>query len=184
MGIHPEQTKPLTGKDSRAEMFTAALFTTAETRKQPKGPSTDEWIKKVPFHSWILLPQKKNRASLVAQRLKCLPAMQETRVRFLGWEDPPEKEMATHSGILAWRIPSTEKPGGLQSMGSQRVGHDWTTSYLLKKELSNAICSNMDTPIGVHTMPDKHKYHLIPLVCGIWNMLQMNLFTKQTDSQT
>ena len=51
MGIHPEQTKPLTGKDSRAEMFTAALFTTAETWKQPKGPSTDEWIKKVPFHS-------------------------------------------------------------------------------------------------------------------------------------
>ena len=51
IGIHPEQTKPLTGKDCPAEMFTAALFTTAETQKQPKGPSTDEWIKKVPFHS-------------------------------------------------------------------------------------------------------------------------------------
>ena len=60
-------------------------------------------------------------ASLVAQRLKHLPAMQETQVRSLGWEDPLEKEMATHSSILAWRIPWTENPGGLQSMGSQRV---------------------------------------------------------------
>ena len=63
-------------------------------------------------------------ASLVAQRLKRLPAMQETWVRSLGWEDPLEKEMATHSSILAWRIPWTEEPGGLQSMGSQRVGYD------------------------------------------------------------
>ena len=63
-------------------------------------------------------------ASPVAQRLKCLPAMQETWVRFLGWEDPLEKEMATHSSILAWRTPWTEEPGGLQSTGSQRVGHD------------------------------------------------------------
>ena len=63
-------------------------------------------------------------ASLVAQRIKHLPAMQETRVRSLGWEDPLEKEMATHSSILAWRIPWTEEPGGLQSMGFQRVGHD------------------------------------------------------------
>ena len=60
-------------------------------------------------------------ASLVAQRLKRLPAM---RVRSLGREDPLEKEMATHSSTLAWRIPWTEEPGGLQSMGSQRVGHD------------------------------------------------------------
>ena len=63
------------------------------------------------------------RASLVAQRLKCLPTMQETWVRSLGWEDPLEKEMAIHSSILAWRIPWTEEPGGLQSTGSQRVGH-------------------------------------------------------------
>ena len=60
----------------------------------------------------------------MAQRLKHLPAMQETQVRSLGWEDPLEKEMATHSSILAWRIPWTENPGGLQSMGSQRVRHD------------------------------------------------------------
>ena len=63
-------------------------------------------------------------ASLVAQRLKRLPPMRETRVRSLGREDPLEKEMVTHSSILAWRIPWTEKPGRLQSMGSQRVGHD------------------------------------------------------------
>ena len=63
-------------------------------------------------------------ASLVAQRIKRLPAMQETRVRSLGWEDPLEKEMATHSSILAWSIPWTEETGRLQSMGSQRVGHN------------------------------------------------------------
>ena len=60
--------------------------------------------------------------SLVAQRLKCLPAMRETRVRFLDQEDALEKEIATHSSILTWRISWTEKPGRLQSMGS--VGHD------------------------------------------------------------
>ena len=63
-------------------------------------------------------------ASLVAQRLKRLPAMQETWVRSLGREDPLEKEMATYSSILAWTIPWTEEPGGLQSTGSQRVGYD------------------------------------------------------------
>ena len=63
-------------------------------------------------------------ASLVAQRLKHLPAMQETQVRFLGQEDSLEKEMATHSSILAWRIPWMEEPGRLQSTGSQRVGHN------------------------------------------------------------
>ena len=57
--------------------------------------------------------------SLVAQRLKHLPAMNETQVRSLGWEDPLEKEMATHSSILAWEIPRTEEPGWLQSMGLQ-----------------------------------------------------------------
>ena len=56
-------------------------------------------------------------SSLVAQRVKHLPAMQETGVQSLGWEDPLEKEMATHSGIRAWRIPRTEEPGGLQSRG-------------------------------------------------------------------
>ena len=63
-------------------------------------------------------------ASLVAQTVKRLPAVTETRVRSLGWEDPLEKEMATHSSTLAWKSPWTEDPGRLQSMGSQRVGHD------------------------------------------------------------
>ena len=63
-------------------------------------------------------------ASVVAQAVKNLPAVQETGVQSLGQEDPLEKGMATHSSILAWRIPWTEEPGGLQSMGSQRVRHD------------------------------------------------------------
>ena len=69
---------------------------------------------------WGMLTLGEARASLVAQRLKPLPAMQETWVRSLGWEDPLEKGMATHSSILVWRIPWTEEPGGLQSTGSQR----------------------------------------------------------------
>ena len=60
----------------------------------------------------------------MAQTLKSLPTMRETRVQSLGWEDLLEKEMATHSSILAWKIPWTEKPGRLQSLESQRVGHD------------------------------------------------------------
>ena len=70
-------------------------------------------------------------ASLVVQRLKCLPAMRETWVRSLGWEDPLEEEMATHSSILAWRIPWVEEPGGLQSTGSQRVRHHCMISLSL-----------------------------------------------------
>ena len=65
-----------------------------------------------------------DKASLVAQLVKNLPAVQETRVQSLGWEDPLEKETATYSSILAWKIPWTEEPGGLRSMGSQRVRHD------------------------------------------------------------
>ena len=65
-----------------------------------------------------------NGASLVAQTVKNPPAMRETWVRSLGWENPLEEGMATHSGILAWRIPGTEEPGRLQSMGLPRVGHD------------------------------------------------------------
>ena len=68
---------------------------------------------------------------LVAQRLKRLPGMRETWVRSLGREDPLQKEMTTHSSTLAWRIPWREEPGGLQSMGLQRVGHDLATSLSL-----------------------------------------------------
>ena len=61
---------------------------------------------------------------LVAQMAKCLPTMRETRLQTLGWEDLLEKEIATHSSILAWKSPWTEEPRRLQSTGSQRVGHD------------------------------------------------------------
>ena len=70
-------------------------------------------------------------ASLVAQKVKHLPAMRETLVWFLGREDPLEKEMAILSSTFAWKIPWTEEPDRLQSMGSQRVGHDWATSLWL-----------------------------------------------------
>ena len=62
--------------------------------------------------------------SLIAQLVKNLPAVQETRIRSLVWEDTLEQEIATHSNFLAWRIPWMEEPGRLQSMGSQRVGHE------------------------------------------------------------
>ena len=71
-------------------------------------------------HNWMTFTS-------VAQILKSLPAMWETRVQSLGWEDPLEKGMATHTSILARKIPWTEQSGGLQSMGSQRVRHDWAT---------------------------------------------------------
>ena len=67
---------------------------------------------------------QQSELAMVAQRLKRLPVMWETRVQSVGWEDSLEKEMATHSSVLAWRIPWTEEPGWLQSMGSQRVGHN------------------------------------------------------------
>ena len=64
----------------------------------------------------------------MVQMVKNLPAMKETWVRSLGWEDPLEKGMATYSSILAWRISWTEEPGGLQSRGAQIVGHEWVTN--------------------------------------------------------
>ena len=67
----------------------------------------------------------------MGQTVKRLPTMWETQVRSLGQEDPLEKEMANHSSTLAWKIPQTEEPGRLQSMGSQRVGHDQATSLSL-----------------------------------------------------
>ena len=74
-----------------------------------------------PLLAWLLW------TSLVAQTVKHLSTMRETKVHSLGWEDLLEKKMATHSSILAWKIPRTEEPGGLQSVGSQRVEHDRAT---------------------------------------------------------
>ena len=73
-------------------------------------------------------PPAIQRPHLVAQMVKNLPAMQETQVQSLGWENPLEKGMAIHSSILAWRIPWTEESGRLESMGSQRVRQDWATN--------------------------------------------------------
>ena len=75
----------------------------------------------------------------VAQMVKNLPAIEETRVRSLGREDPLEKGMATHFSNLAWRIPWTEMPGGLQSMGSQRVRQNWVTNTQTKKQISERL---------------------------------------------
>ena len=74
------------------------------------------------------------QASLVVQKVKNLPSMQGIQVWSLGQEDPLEKEMATHSSILAWRILWTEEPGRLQSMGSQRVRHDWATNIIIETQ--------------------------------------------------
>ena len=75
----------------------------------------------------------KARTSLVVQTVKHLSTMWETQVPSLGWEDPLKKEMAIHSRTTAWKIPWTEEPGRLQSMGSQRVGQDWATSLFHKE---------------------------------------------------
>ena len=81
------------------------------------------------LNSYSALLCLKYWASQVAHMVKNLCAMQETWVRSLGWEDPLEEGTATHSSILAWKIPWTEEPCRLQSMGSQRVGHDWATKH-------------------------------------------------------
>ena len=80
-----------------------------------------------------------DEASLVAQMVKGLAAMQKTWVWFLGLEDPLEKEKATHSSVFAWRIPWMEERGGLQYMGSQRVGHDRVTSLSLSWMMYEAM---------------------------------------------
>ena len=94
------------------------------------------WLKWLSSSSSSSVYVYSTSASQVAQRLKHLPAMWETWVQSLGQEDPLEKEMATHSSILAWRIPWTEEPGGLQSTGLQKVGHDWATSLSLSYSTS------------------------------------------------
>ena len=85
--------------------------------------------------------------SLVAQTVERLSTMRETRVRPLGWEDPLEKEMAIHSSTIAWKIPWTEEAGRLQSMGLQRVGHDWATSLHLSSSLQHTFFLELLTQI-------------------------------------
>ena len=95
--------------------------------------------------------------------------MWETWVRSPGWEDSLEKEMATHSSILAWRIPWAEEPGGLQSTGSQRVGHDWATSLYFITPLSR-LYTIFDSPI--HHLKD------IWVVCTFWLLWIAVLWTQ------
>ena len=97
-------------------------------------PSMQEtWVRSLgwegPFREGHGNPLEYSWTSLVAQMVKNQPAIQVTQVRFLGWEDPLEKGMAIHSSILAWRIPWTEEPGGLQSMRLQRASHDRATKH-------------------------------------------------------
>ena len=100
--------------------------------------------------------------SLVAQTVKRLPTMWETWVRSLGQEDPLEKEMATHSSTLVWKIPRMEKPGSLQSMQSQRVGNDFTFTLTIK--LYPTLCDFMDfsTPgsPGLHHLLEFAQIHV------------------------
>ena len=102
-------------------------------------------------HDWAIftfiltksLEINKSVASLVAQSVKNLPAVQKTQVQSLGWEDPLENEMATHSSILAW-IPWTEEPGRLQSMGLQRAGHNWATNTTATTTLDLEQCLQLE----------------------------------------
>ena len=98
------------------------------------------------------------RASLVAQLVKNRPAMQDTQVQSLGWEDPLEKGMATHSSILSWRIPWTEEPGRLQSFGSQRVGRDW--------DGKGADCGEPGAPAPLREQPWSSKILALPCCSG------------------
>ena len=100
-------------------------------------------------------------AFLVAQTVKNLPAMWETQVRFQVWEDPLEMGMATHSNILAWRIPWTEEPGRLQSIGSQRVGHDWETCTSLQLLTFRGLSLGMKCCCA----PDLHEADPKPRLC-------------------
>ena len=122
-------------------------------------------------------------ASLEAQTVKCMPAMQETGVWSQGWEDPLEKEMATHSSILAWRIPRTKEPGELQSMGSRRVRHDWATSlsfsFLKSSKNSVTFCCVLFfpkmnhlwciiiqvVPININIIKSKNKQEQVNILC-------------------
>ena len=91
----------------------------------------NEWTQVNNMLKLFLCVSYKSGTSLVAQMVNCLSIMWETWVQSLGWEDSLEKEMVTHSSTLAWKIPWTEEPVKLQSMGLQRVRHDWMTSLSL-----------------------------------------------------
>ena len=126
---------------------------------------------------WVLnLPL--TRGTLVAQMVKHLPAMRETRVQSLGWDNPLEKEMATHSSTLAWKIPWIEEPGRLQSMGSQRVRRDWATSQCQL----HAADTNSHL-LATHIARYYGKFHTLIISFTLHNnpvreMISISLFSK------
>ena len=108
--------------------------------------------------------------SLVAQTVRNLPAMWETQIPSLSWEDPPEKGMATHSNIPAWRIPWTEKPGGLQPMASQRVRHDWVTNSELNWMTFRGIkCKKREDICVSDSLYEKLTQHYNPTIFELKN---------------
>ena len=193
LGINPEKT--IIQKNTSTPTFTAAQFIIAKIRKQPKCSLIHEWAQKLWYIlsmqyssatkkdktgsflktrvnletaiQWQVSHQEKSKYHTlpVAQMVKNLPVMQGTKGQSLRREDPLQEEMATHSSILARRVPWTEEPGGQQSVGWQRVGNDWATdthkeymwnlgkwygsSYLQKR--------NTDTVLGKKHMDTKRK---------------------------
>ena len=135
--------------------YTHLIYEQRNAQNSPRQPSTVRELRTSRCTSWILKSQRNQRSncqhlldhqkskrvpkkhllllwtSLVAQTVKCLPITRETQVQSLGQEDLLEKEMATHSSILAWKIPWTEEPGRLQSIESQRAGHDSASEHAL-----------------------------------------------------
>ena len=108
--------------------------------KETQGKKNYEMVKKIFLETWNLITMFTHTwGFLVAQMVKNLPAMQETWVPSLGWEDPLEKGMDTHSRILAWRIPWAEEPGRQQSMGSQRVRYGWATNTVLLPHIHRRV---------------------------------------------
>ena len=128
-----------TGKPSEARPFNKLK----DSFKRVTGielPSISSQLNTWTLSSSFLAPW----APLVAQRVTNLPAVQETGVWSLGWEDPLEEGMATYSSILVWRIPWAEEPGGLQSMGLQRVRHEWVTNtFTVLCCLRFSLCSHI-----------------------------------------
>ena len=119
----------------------------------------------------------------MAQQVKGMPALQETwetRVWSLSWEDPLEEEMATHSSILAWKIPWTEEPGGLQSKVSQRVKHDWVTKHT-HTQIYVIVCLYIHKYIFVSWINQgREMIEFMCVVSKLWQML-LSIIYKITD---